>query len=253
MVTVSKSMRAARGATVSVTPVGNAALVKVTGVLDERFEGFGTITAAALVIDLAGVVRVTSFGVRQWLIAMTALSSEAGDLYLVNCPPFIVDQLNMVKGFGGRAKVLTLVAPYTCTTCSHESDEVIDVVVDRDVITRGDVPERQCRRCGNQLAFDEIPESYFACVASHGATTVDPVVASVVASHVMIEAATRPVHAVDASQPLPPVRPPDGLSAAAPGDELRDKGLVVSTLGLVLFALVVGALVVGAFFVGKYS
>ena len=44
---------------------------------------------------------MTSFGVRQWLKGMDALPKTITDLYLLGCPTFFVDQLNMVLNFGG--------------------------------------------------------------------------------------------------------------------------------------------------------
>ena len=46
----------------------------VSGLVDERFLGFGELGAMkTLVINVAGMTRMTSFGVRQWLKAMDAL------------------------------------------------------------------------------------------------------------------------------------------------------------------------------------
>src|SRR5437764_1494834 len=94
---------------------GTAVLVNVSGLVDERFLGFGDLGGATtVVINVSGLTRMTSFGVRQWLKAIEALPKTIADLYLIGCPTFFVDQLNMVLNFGGAAKVLTVVAPYTC-------------------------------------------------------------------------------------------------------------------------------------------
>ena len=111
-------------ATLDVLTAGEATLVSVSGLVDERFNGFGTFKPTRTVIlNVSGMTRMTSFGVRQWLKAMDALPKSITDLYLLGCPTFFVDQLNMVLNFGGLSKVLTVVAPHTCPSCGVESGE----------------------------------------------------------------------------------------------------------------------------------
>ena len=95
----------ARKAAVEVVTQADAALVTLTGVVDERFDGLGDVgKAKSLVVDVSGMTRMTSFGVRQWLRALDALPRSVSDFYLLGCPTFFVDQLNMVLNFGGSAK-----------------------------------------------------------------------------------------------------------------------------------------------------
>src|ERR1044071_7856844 len=123
---------AARAASVDLVAAGDASLVSVSGLVDERFLGFGDIgPMKTCVINVSGMTRMTSFGVRQWLKAMDALPKSISDLYLLGCPTFFVDQLNMVLNFGGASKILTVIAPHTCPSCGVESGEMIDVFADR--------------------------------------------------------------------------------------------------------------------------
>src|SRR5262245_13515961 len=134
-------------AAIALATAGDAVMVSVSGLVDERFQGLGDVGGAkSLVVDISRMTRMTSFGVRQWLKAMGALP-KAIPIYLVGCPTFFVDQLNMVLNFGGAAKVLTVVAPYTCTSCGVESGEVIDVLREGAALTRGSIGDRQCQRC----------------------------------------------------------------------------------------------------------
>jgi serine/threonine protein kinase/anti-anti-sigma regulatory factor len=164
--------------------VGEAALVNVTGLVDEHFGGFGTIgpMTKAIVIDVSGMTRMTSFGVRQWLKAMDALPKSVGDLYLLGCPTFFVDQLNMVLNFGGQGRVLTVVAPYTCPSCGNESGETVDVLAERATLAKGAAPEKECRRCQAKLEFDETPESYFSFVTKYAASNIHPAAAQLLQS-----------------------------------------------------------------------
>ena len=152
-------------ALVDVTQTNGVALIKVNGLVDERFMGFGDLGQIKVaIIDVSGMTRMTSFGVRQWLRAMDALPKSITDAYLIACPTFFVYQLNMVLNFGGSAKVITVVAPYTCMSCGVESSEVIDVIAEHSSLVQGQVTEKECRRCAGKLELDETPESYFAFV-----------------------------------------------------------------------------------------
>jgi serine/threonine protein kinase len=164
--------------TLEQTTNGDVAVVHVTGLVDERFAGFGDVgQAKSIVLDVSGMARMTSFGVRQWMKAMEALPKGATERYLLGCPMFFVDQLNMVLNFGGGAQILTAVAPYSCASCGNESGEVIDLLGERAVIARGVAPERKCASCGGKLDLDESPESYFTFAVKHGATKLRPEVA----------------------------------------------------------------------------
>jgi len=170
-------------AAVEVINAGDATLVNVSGLVDERFSGFGDLgPVKSAIIDVSGITRMTSFGVRQWLKAMDALPKAITDLYLIGCPTFFVDQLNMVLNFGGSGKVLTVVAPYTCPSCGVESGEIIDVHTERANLAQGGLPDKECARCSGKLEFDETPESYFAFVGKYAATNVQPAAAQLLAN-----------------------------------------------------------------------
>jgi serine/threonine protein kinase len=181
--TVTPATRAKAKAAVELMAVGEVALVSVVGLVDEHFTGFGDVGGMkTVVINVAGMTRMTSFGVRQWLKGMDALPKSIPDLYLLGCPPFFVDQLNMVLNFGGAAQVLTVLAPYTCPSCGVESGETIDVLVERTNLANGGVTEKECARCGGKLEFDETPESYFAFVKKYAASAIRPEAAQLLAS-----------------------------------------------------------------------
>ncbi|HEX4417008.1 MAG TPA: serine/threonine-protein kinase, partial [Kofleriaceae bacterium] len=163
---------------------GDVVLIGVTGLVDENFPGFGDLGAAkTLILDVSGMTRMTSFGVRQWLKAMDAVPKAISDRYLLGCPTFFVDQLNMVLNFGGASKVLTVMAPYTCPGCGVESGELIDVLADRANLSKGGLPEKECGRCGGKLEFDETPESYFAFVSKYASSSIQPAAAQMLAAH----------------------------------------------------------------------
>ena len=170
-------------ATVEFVGSDDLTLLNVTGLVDERFKGFGPVNASkTVVINVAGITRMTSFGVRQWLKAIDSLPKAVSEMLLVGCPTFFVDQLNMVLNFGGSSKVLTVSAPYTCPSCGVESSETLDVLKERANLASGGLPEKECTRCGGKLEFDETPSSYFSFVAKYGASSVAPATAAFLAT-----------------------------------------------------------------------
>jgi serine/threonine protein kinase len=169
-------------AALEVSSSGDAMIVNVSGLVDERFPGFGDVGAIkTVIINVAQMTRMTSFGVRQWLKGLDALPKSVTDLYLLGCPTFFVDQLNMVLNFGGSAKILTVIAPYMCPSCGHESGETINVLEERAHLAKGVLPDKNCSKCKQLLEFDETPESYFAFVPKYGATVLTPPAAKLLA------------------------------------------------------------------------
>jgi eukaryotic-like serine/threonine-protein kinase len=168
---------------VDVIAAGDVALVSVAGLVDEHFGGFGHLGEGVktVIINVSSMTRMTSFGVRQWLKGMDALPKSISDLYLLGCPTFFVDQLNMVLNFGGASQILTVVAPYTCPSCGVESGETIDVLAERASLAKGGVSEKECARCGGKLEFDETPESYFSFVNKYAASSIQPAAAQLLA------------------------------------------------------------------------
>ena len=176
---------------VELVALADVTLVTVVGVVDEHFAGFGTLgDHKVLAIDVSAMTRMTSFGVRQWLKAKDAIPKSISDVYLLGCPTFFVDQLNMVLNFGGPARVLTVAAPYSCVACGAESAETIDVFANRSRLLSGNVPEKECSRCGGKLELDETPESYFSFVPKYAAATIQPSAAQALAVAGLYTAAT---------------------------------------------------------------
>ena len=218
-----------------ISRVGDATLCTVSGMIDEQFPGFGIPDDARVaVVDLSGVTFMTSFGVRQWLRSMAAVPASVTHMYLVRCPMIIVDQLNMILNFGGRAKILSLAAPFICSACNATSKDVVDVIAEGDAIRHAQLLPRACQRCGGTLVLDDHVESYFACLAKYGATEVDPAATSLIAN-----AATLTRTAV---KPL--VKPVAAAVITSSADRSREGR---SLLPLIVLAVVLVAAAVGVY------
>lgn len=158
--------------------VGTITHVRIFGVIDETFP----LTAGSpelnglLVVDLGRVERISSFGVRRWIEFAAKLPPGAMGLYVVHAPPVMVDQLNMVEGFAGVARVVSLLAPYTCRSCNEDRLRVVNLLDEAQVIAEERAPEHPCPVCGNALEFADLPGEFFDYARRQQFGTVDPVV-----------------------------------------------------------------------------
>jgi hypothetical protein len=148
-----------------------ASYLRLSGVINERFEGaqLGKLGATA-VLDLEGIVSITSFGVRKW--CEFTQSIRAGTrLYLVHCAPCVVDQINLVMNFCGPDQVITLKTHYFCA-CGTGRLVVVDVLGQGALLRTGKIPLARCLSCGKHMQADE--PSVFRAVSRYGAKSLDP-------------------------------------------------------------------------------
>jgi serine/threonine protein kinase len=165
-------------ASISRSKVGNITHVRISGVIDETFPlTAGTPDLNGIVIvDLGRVDRISSFGVRKWIEFVSKLPSGAISMYVVFAPPVVVDQLNMVEGFGGVSRVLTVLAPYSCRTCGEDRLRVVNLMDEAQIISENRAPEHTCPVCANTLEFADLPGEFFDYARRQNLGTVDPVV-----------------------------------------------------------------------------
>ena len=137
-------------------------LVQVSGTIDETFNSDELVAGAAeiMVVDLGGVRRITSFGIRAWVRALERL--HVSYLCLTECPPQIVAQLNMVAGFAGKGEVVSFRAPYFCPACEELTSSLFDLrrVDHQQAVNSMDLAEPDCPSCGETCEFDDIAEIF---------------------------------------------------------------------------------------------
>ncbi|WP_205525833.1 serine/threonine-protein kinase [Pyxidicoccus trucidator] len=158
--------------------VGTITHVRISGVIDETFPLTSSTPElnGVLVVDLGRVERISSFGVRRWIEFAGKLPPGALGLYVVHAPPVMVDQLNMVEGFAGVARVLSVLAPYTCRTCNEDRLRVVNLQDEAKVLAEELAPEHACPVCGNALEFADLASEFFDYARRQQFGTVDPVV-----------------------------------------------------------------------------
>ena len=157
---------------------GDTSIVKLTGFIDEhnRLKMLvDQITAATAMIDLGGVERINSSGVRDWVNWIAALEANGTRPVLVRCSPAIVAQINLVKNFTGNAAVKSFQVPYRCRECDEEKT----IVVETSEMTSPEAapPTCNCSACGRAMEVDEMPEAYFAFLGSPAARAGEDILA----------------------------------------------------------------------------
>jgi len=115
--------------------------------------------------DTGSIRYMSSAGVRAWCHFIEAL--PAGLRYRFrHCSVAFASQAAMVPMVLGQGDVVSLEAPYVCEACDEEDLRLLEIsAIARD----GDrpVPPRlTCLHCQGELAFDDVPERYFAFLAT---------------------------------------------------------------------------------------
>ncbi|MFT3696222.1 MAG: hypothetical protein QM831_23990 [Kofleriaceae bacterium] len=154
---------------------GPITLLKFVGTIDEGFDGKKTgraITGETLVLDLGGVKKISSFGIREWVDFMGAVAQKT--IVLIECAPKVVDQLNMVANFAGGGRVFSFYTPFRCDYCDSEHRVLLDVAKDWEAVKAMKLADRPCPSCKESMYFDEDGSTYFSYVLGQGQVTLAP-------------------------------------------------------------------------------
>lgn len=158
---------------------GAIAWISLAGTIDEDFSGGAlgaSVAGDTLVLDLGGVRKISSFGIREWIDFMRAAVTRVRQVILVECAPKVVDQLNMVANFAGGGRVYSCYAPYRCDFCDSESRVLVQVDRDHDAIRAHALPERPCPRCHEAMYFDDDGPTFFSYLAAQERFALEPAV-----------------------------------------------------------------------------
>jgi hypothetical protein len=140
------------------------------GVLDEIsppiLERLATELGAekSVFLDVAGVKRINSLGVRAWCGFVKKLSATRTVTFR-RCSPAFVEQLNSVIDFRSQAKVESIIAPYFCETTGDVFYEELTIGKDVKKDDFSKLEGRRCERCPKPLIFDDLPERYLHFLA----------------------------------------------------------------------------------------
>ncbi len=162
---------------------GDIMCLRFAGTIDEDFHGktLSETVKGVLILDLGGVKRISSFGIREWVDFINHSSEKCKAIYFIEVAPKVVDQFNMVANFGGMGKILSFYAPYRCDYCDDDRTRLIQVEEGWENIKNMQLPDYPCDSCGNPEYFDEDPQSYLNHLHAQPEIEPDPMVASFLA------------------------------------------------------------------------
>ena len=101
--------------------------------------------------------RINSFGARAWMDAVRRANASASFRFF-DCPPVVIDQVNMILGFLGGGSIETFLAPMVCSSCSYEGLQTFEANACRH--NGGFLPAVPCPRCGTTLELDDLEDQY---------------------------------------------------------------------------------------------
>ena len=156
---------------------GDIACLRFGGSVDESFEGkklAASVKAATLILDLGGVKKISSFGIREWVDFVTTVGKQVQKIILIECTPKVVDQLNMVGNFAGGGRVFSFYAPFRCDYCDSEHRVLLQVDRDHEVIKTMKLPERSCPSCKESMYFDEDGATFFSYLLGQEKFELEP-------------------------------------------------------------------------------
>lgn len=112
-----------------------------------------------LVLDLAGIERVNSRGVREWFNFVKALNGAGKQFALERCSLSAVTQLNNFSEFAGGAPVRSVFAPYYCDACGQMHQRL--VTINGTELEQINTPFK-CPDCGRVAEFDDLPDDFLS-------------------------------------------------------------------------------------------
>ena len=160
-----------------VVPHEGGCVICLAGVIGDTFDRGDLVRAAkgVVIFDLAGVHRITSYGVREWMSALREM--QATYYGFLHCRPALVSQFNMVANFGVAGQLISFYLPYVCAECDESFDVLVDLRNRYDIVVSGDPPAAVCPHCQGAGEFDDLADMYFAYMSAHPQPTV-PALAS---------------------------------------------------------------------------
>lgn len=114
-----------------------------------------------IMLDLGGVSRINSPGVREWIAFVNDLSDRGTNLVLEKCSVPFVNQLNMISNFRGKGSVSSVFAPYFCPKCSKEDRRLIELSSDPRAQIAAPFP---CPSCATPMDFDDLLDAFLAFI-----------------------------------------------------------------------------------------
>jgi len=139
----------------------NEVVYRFVGDVDEHFrqKDVPRIKRANVTFILEEINNFNSCGIREWIYLIRDIS-DLGNLKFTKCSVTMIDQINMVPDSLGKGQVQSFFAPYYCE-CGGEVNRLIEVASHIEQLQNKQAPVFNCEKCGKNLEFDALEESYF--------------------------------------------------------------------------------------------
>jgi hypothetical protein len=124
----------------------NGDRITLVGRIDENAD-LGALAAAVppegATLDLGGLTRINSIGVREWMDFVAGLAPRK--IRLERCAPVFVEQLNAIANFTGGAELASVLASFEC----ENDGEVTNLEVTLEDARKQNLPAPPtCKQCG---------------------------------------------------------------------------------------------------------
>ncbi|MBA3503538.1 MAG: hypothetical protein M4D80_07570 [Myxococcota bacterium] len=167
---------------------GDITLLTISGTLNVDFSAKKTangIKTARIVLDMRRVRRFASWGMTEWMDFLRFTAKR--DVYIVECSPYALSQLNLVTGLLGHAKLVSYYTSFRCSKCGEEIENTFVIPRDREKIR--ELPHRHvdCPTCGGNARLEEYPAAFFETIADRPAFDLDDEVLAFLRSHLRYE------------------------------------------------------------------
>ncbi|HTE55047.1 MAG TPA: STAS domain-containing protein [Kofleriaceae bacterium] len=108
-----------------------------------------------VVIDVRGVERMNSMGVRNWIDFMERLQSRTSEIVIRQMPPAMVSQASMITTFIGDSRVESFLSPWYCPGCENTIEQLHGYLDDLPIAIA-------CPKCRTPMELDWDREAYLA-------------------------------------------------------------------------------------------
>jgi hypothetical protein len=143
--------------------VGSGLVLTLAGPIDETVDFDREIgpLSGAVTINLRGISRLNSTGIKGWLKFFQSQSKSA-QIVFQECSVAIIEQMNLISNFSIGAKVESIFAPFLCDKCQEELVALFNVT---DLVAANfKMPQITCTKCQGNASFDDIEQEYFAFI-----------------------------------------------------------------------------------------
>lgn len=135
--------------------------IALSGALDETLADTSSqlrkvLLGPNILFDWTKVTFVNSMGIAQWAALMQSLP-ESWKIQFSNCPRYVIDTINMVPQFLGRAKVMSFYMPFWCPSCHHREDVLFN---SRERLLIKSNAINSCSNCKNPQRPDCLIDEY---------------------------------------------------------------------------------------------